>query len=31
MKNLQQEEGLLNIPLFLADWTRKFMGLLTKD
>jgi predicted AAA+ superfamily ATPase len=31
MKNLQQEESLLNIPLFLADWTRKFVGLLAED
>ena len=27
MKNLQWRDGLLNIPLFLADYTKKFIDL----
>jgi hypothetical protein len=27
MKNLNQENGLINIPSFLADWTKKIIEL----
>ena len=27
MKNLRRDGGVLNIPLFMADWTEKLLGL----
>lgn len=31
LKNLKYDEGLLNIPLFMADFTKKIIGLAKKD